>query len=166
LPSTRLVCVVRDSSNTAQISRFVFPLTNTNTPRLYSSSSRLRVRLLLSSSSSSLASDPFAANDPFAQDELDDAASSATAKNNYVHIRIQQRNGRKTLTTAAGIPQEVNFEKVLKVFKKNFCCNGTIVKDPELGNVVQLQGDQRQNIAKFLITEGIVQKDAIKIHGA
>jgi translation initiation factor 1 len=103
--------------------------------------------------------------DPFAADELDESAAT-TKSTNYVHIRIQQRNGRKTLTTASGIPQEVNFEKVLKVFKKNFCCNGTIVKDPELGNVIQLQGDQRKKIAQFLIDEQIVKKESIKIHGA
>jgi translation initiation factor SUI1 len=67
--------------------------------------------------------------DPFAEDELDEAVGGTQASN-YVHIRIQQRNGRKTLTTASGINQEINFDKVLKVFKKAFCCNGTIVTDP------------------------------------
>ena len=52
------------------------------------------------------------------------------------------------------------------MFKKQFCCNGTIVKDPELGNVIQLQGDQRQAVAKFLIDEKIVDKSQIKVHGA
>jgi translation initiation factor 1 len=107
----------------------------------------------------------FHCTDPFAADELDEAAAT-TKSTNYVHIRIQQRNGRKTLTTASGIPQEVNFDKILKVFKKNFCCNGTIVKDPELGNVIQLQGDQRKKIAQFLVDEQIVKKETIKIHGA
>lgn len=67
--------------------------------------------------------------DPFGEDELDEAVGGTQASN-YVHIRIQQRNGRKTLTTASGINQEINFDKVLKVFKKAFCCNGTIVIDP------------------------------------
>lgn len=29
----------------------------------------------------------------------------ASQVNNYVHIRIQQRNGRKTLTTLQGLPK-------------------------------------------------------------
>mmetsp|Transcript_18452 Transcript_18452/g.32066 ORF Transcript_18452/g.32066 Transcript_18452/m.32066 type:complete len:116 (+) Transcript_18452:149-496(+) len=102
--------------------------------------------------------------DPFGEDELDEAVGGTQASN-YVHIRIQQRNGRKTLTTASGINQEINFDKVLKVFKKAFCCNGTIVTDPDLGKVIQLQGDQRKKIAQFLIEEEICKKDQVKIHG-
>ena len=54
---------------------------------------------------------------------------------------------------------------VLKAFKKKFNCNGTIVDDPEHGMVIQLQGDQRQNVLQFLTEEGIAKKDIIKIHG-
>jgi translation initiation factor 1 len=54
---------------------------------------------------------------------------------------------------------------VLKALKKEFCCNGTVVDDPELGQVIQLQGDQRKNVLQFLTQEGLVKKDLIKIHG-
>ena len=64
-----------------------------------------------------------------------------------------------------GIDTAVDYKKVLKAFKKEFCCNGTVVEDPEHGTVIQLQGDQRANVSSFLINEGIVKKDAIKIHG-
>ncbi len=30
-------------------------------------------------------------------------------------------------------------------------CNGTIVQDDEMGEVIQLQGDQRKHILEFLI---------------
>lgn len=33
-------------------------------------------------------------------------------------IRIQQRNGRKTLTTVQGLPSEYDQKKLLKAFKK------------------------------------------------
>jgi len=102
--------------------------------------------------------------DPFAENDLDDAVGGTKASN-FVHIRIQQRTGRKTLTTASGINQEINFEKVLRALKKAFSCNGTIVDDPELGKVIQLQGDQRKNIAEFLIAEEIAKKEQVKIHG-
>ena len=49
--------------------------------------------------------------------------------------------------------------------KTEFCCNGTVVDDPELGHVIQLQGDQRKNVHQFLTQEGLVKKDHIKIHG-
>lgn len=86
-------------------------------------------------------------------------------KGSFVHIRIQQRSGRKTLTTVQGLAPDLNLKKILKYFKREFCCNGTIVKDPEMGKVIQVQGDQRQNISNFLTTENICEKSQIKIHG-
>jgi translation initiation factor 1 len=89
--------------------------------------------------------------DPFAGFSDDKASDSATTKN-YVHIRIQQRNGRKSLTTVQGINKSYDYKKILKALKKEYCCNGTVVDDKELGNVIQVQGDQRKNIADFLTT--------------
>eukprot|EP00245_Coleochaete_scutata_P000714 TRINITY_DN1083_c0_g1_i1.p1 TRINITY_DN1083_c0_g1~~TRINITY_DN1083_c0_g1_i1.p1 ORF type:complete len:116 (-),score=29.93 TRINITY_DN1083_c0_g1_i1:246-593(-) len=101
--------------------------------------------------------------DPFA--DADAGADDSTASKNYVHVRIQQRNGRKSLTTVQGIAKAFNYNTILKDFKKEFCCNGTVVEDPELGKVIQLQGDQRKNVSMFLVKAGIVKKDAIKLHG-
>ncbi|POI22649.1 hypothetical protein CIB84_013602, partial [Bambusicola thoracicus] len=36
----------------------------------------------------------------------------------YIHIRIQQRNGRKTLTTVQGIADDYDKKKLVKAFKK------------------------------------------------
>ncbi|KAD4386027.1 hypothetical protein E3N88_26196 [Mikania micrantha] len=58
-----------------------------------------------------------------------------------------------------------DYEKILKDLKKEFCCNGTVVQDKELGKVIQLQGDQRKNVSTFLSRTGIAKKDQIKIHG-
>ena len=80
-------------------------------------------------------------------------------------IRIQQRNGRKTLTTVQGLPKELDPKKVLKVFKKEFACNGTIVDDEDLGEVIQLQGDHRAKVGQILVEEGICAKDGVQIHG-
>ncbi|KAH7434626.1 hypothetical protein KP509_06G026700 [Ceratopteris richardii] len=100
--------------------------------------------------------------DPFAEASGED--STAGAKD-YVHVRIQQRNGRKSLTTVQGLKKEYNYNRILKDFKKEFCCNGSLVEDPELGQVIQLQGDQRKNVSQFLVQAGVVKKDHIKIHG-
>ena len=54
---------------------------------------------------------------------------------------------------------------MLKALKKEFCCNGTVVEDPEVGQVIQLQGDQRKNVLEFLTKEKLVKKELIKIHG-
>ncbi|EPY49607.1 translation initiation factor eIF1 [Schizosaccharomyces cryophilus OY26] len=98
--------------------------------------------------------------DPFA-DTGDDEAQPL----NNIHIRIQQRNGRKTLTTVQGLPREFDLKRILRVLKKDFACNGTIVKDDDLGEVIQLQGDQRVNVMQFLTQQLGMQKKNIKIHG-
>ncbi|KAK3809166.1 MAG: translation initiation factor eIF1 [Benniella sp.] len=100
--------------------------------------------------------------DPFA--DLGDSVDPGTQQE-YIHIRIQQRNGRKTLTTIQGIPATLDKKRLLKIFKKDFACNGTLVEDEELGSVIQLQGDQRTKVSTLLITEGGIDKKQIKIHG-
>ncbi|THG23468.1 hypothetical protein TEA_020373 [Camellia sinensis var. sinensis] len=86
--------------------------------------------------------------DPFAEANAED---SGAGSKEYVHVRIQQRNGRKSLTTVQGLKKEFSYNKILKDLKKEFCCNGTVVQDPELGQVIQLQGDQRKNVSAFLV---------------
>ncbi|KAF2453116.1 translation initiation factor SUI1 [Lineolata rhizophorae] len=103
---------------------------------------------------------------PFA--EADEDAGQTKKSQNYIHIRIQQRNGRKTLTTVQGLPKKFDQKKILKVIKKKFACNGTIVNDSEMGEVIQLQGDQRKDVHDFLIDkkEGLELDDkTIKVHG-
>jgi len=104
----------------------------------------------------------FSSKDPFA-DELHEG--SGGSKSSYIHIRIQQRNGRKTLTTVQGIPSEYDLKKIVRACKKEFACNGTVVNDPQYGEVIQFQGDQRQHIAGFLKHIGISSEDQIKVHG-
>ncbi|KAG8833534.1 Eukaryotic translation initiation factor eIF-1 [Serendipita sp. 399] len=101
--------------------------------------------------------------DPFDADN-DDFEQSDTTKESYIHIRIQQRNGRKTLTTLQGLSTDYDYKKILKEFKKQFACNGTLIEDEEMGTVIQLQGDQRAKILKFLTEQGI-PKETIKLHG-
>jgi translation initiation factor 1 len=55
------------------------------------------------------------------------------------------------LTTIEGIPNKFDLKKILKVIKKQFACNGTIVNDEKAGDVIQLQGDQRNVVKEFLV---------------
>jgi translation initiation factor 1 len=100
--------------------------------------------------------------DPFA-----DATQGADAapQAGLVHVRIQQRNGRKTLTTVQGLSTEYDLRKIVRACKKEFACNGTVVEHPEYGEVLQLQGDQRENICQFLTKTGLVTQDQLKVHG-
>lgn len=55
--------------------------------------------------------------DPFADATKGDDLLPAGTED-YIHIRIQQRNGRKTLTTVQGIADDYDKKKLVKAFKK------------------------------------------------
>ena len=83
-----------------------------------------------------------------------------------VHIRNQQRNGRKSITTISGLENDLDLEKILKYMRKIFSTNGTIIQDDEIGDIIQLQGDCRFDAFDFLVKYNICNKDEIKVHGA
>lgn len=56
----------------------------------------------------------------------------------YIHITIQQRNGRKTLTTVQGIASDYGKKILVKLFKKTDC-NTTVIDHPEYGEVIHVQ---------------------------
>eukprot|EP00177_Eucheuma_denticulatum_P003143 GFKZ01005666.1.p1 GENE.GFKZ01005666.1~~GFKZ01005666.1.p1 ORF type:complete len:115 (-),score=17.87 GFKZ01005666.1:680-1024(-) len=99
--------------------------------------------------------------DPFADADGDDQVVTK----GIVHIRLQQRNGRKSLTTIQGLDEKLDLAKLTKAFKKEFCCNGCVVNNKELGEVIQLQGDQREKVRSFLTEEEIASNRMIKVHG-
>ena len=90
------------------------------------------------------------------------SSSEINIGSGLIHIRIQQRNGRKTLTTVQGLSDEIDKKKLVRAFKKDFACNGTVVEHPEYGEVIQLQGDQRNNVCSFLKKIGI-KEDQLKV---
>ena len=45
-------------------------------------------------------------------------------------------------------------KKIIKAIKIKHCCNGTLVEDEEMGHVLQFQGDQRDNVMKFILENG------------
>lgn len=85
--------------------------------------------------------------DPFANSEI--GASK-------IHIRVQQRNGRKCITTLQGLDTDLDIKRIGKAMKKHFNCNGNLVEDPDQGEILQFQGDQRENIRAWLLAQGIL----------
>jgi len=86
-------------------------------------------------------------------------------KRNKVHIRIQQRNGRKSITTIQGLASDLDLYKILQSLKKNFKCNGSVSRHKQYGDIIQLQGDQRESCKNFLVDHEIVQAADVEIHG-
>ncbi|KAL3897346.1 MAG: hypothetical protein SGPRY_013073, partial [Prymnesium sp.] len=82
---------------------------------------------------------------------LDGEDDEVTVPKDLVHIRVQQRNGRKCITTVQGLNADLDMKKIVKAIKKAHSCNGTIVEDDDMGQVLQFQGDQRDAIFQFLV---------------
>lgn len=82
-----------------------------------------------------------------------------------VHIFLRQRNGKKSITTIEGLNENIDLTYMVKYFKKTFCCGGEIINHETRGKIISLQGDQRDNIYRFLIKEKICDKEHIIIHG-
>ena len=95
--------------------------------------------------------------------------SELDKKTNKIHIRIQQI-GRRKLTIIQGLDEDLDHKKIMKAMKKVFNCNGSITVDEEYGEVIQLQGDQRETCIEWLVVQEILsefdKKDRVVIHGA
>lgn len=57
-----------------------------------------------------------------------------------------------------------SYNNLFKIIQE-FACNGTVVEHPEYGEVLQLQGDQRENICQWLTKCGLAKSDQLKVHG-
>ena len=84
-----------------------------------------------------------------------------------VHIRVQIRNRKKCITTVQGLADDLDLHRILKALKKSFKCNGAVVNDEKggYGEILQLQGDHRAGIVDFLVSEEILPKEMIVVHG-
>lgn len=85
-----------------------------------------------------------------------------------LHIRIQKRNGKKSITTISGFEEDLDVKRICKAMRKQFSCNGNVIEDEEEGEVMQLQGDQRDNVKQWILDNQVIAKneaDRIVIHG-
>ena len=96
-------------------------------------------------------------------DDFDDFEDTDT--NFKVHISIQQRTAKKYITNVSGIPDKYDLPKILKYIKKIYKCGGSIVKDKDENNTLQITGDQRANIERFFVDYNVMDKCNIISHG-
>jgi len=83
--------------------------------------------------------------DPFADAAKGDESG---VQDGLVHIRIQQRNGRKTLTTIQGLSTEYDLKKIVRACKKEFACNGTVIEHPDTAKSCSFRAINEQ---KFVV---------------
>lgn len=83
-----------------------------------------------------------------------------------IHLHIKKRNARKYITTVEGLAQRgIDIKKFVTDLKPKLCCAGTICKNDNNIEIVQLQGDHREALSEFLQDKyNVVKYDIIK-HG-
>lgn len=80
--------------------------------------------------------------------------------NEKVKISTITRYNGKKITQIENLPEEIDQERLLKTFKRQFNCNGTI--DNRSGTrLLLVAGDQRQNFMLYL--KNILNIDDIEI---
>jgi len=100
-------------------------------------------------------------------DSFDSSSLLGNMRSNKIHIRVQQL-GRRTLTIIQELDDDLDFKRICKNMRKQFNCNGNVVNDKEMGEIIQLQGDQRDNVKAWLIKHEILTTkdlDRLVIHG-
>lgn len=83
-------------------------------------------------------------------------------QSNQIHIHIRQRNSLNYITYVTGLPIE-SLKNLVRQFRINFHCSATILPSKDVP-IIQLSGDQRDQILKLLIKKKY-PKDNIIIHG-
>ena len=99
----------------------------------------------------------FASEDPF-KDSINDK----------IHIRTIKRNNRKCITIIDHIDKlEDLIEKksFLKKCKKILSCNGCITNSEEHGEIMQFQGDKRDELKNIFISKYSIKDENIVLHG-
>jgi translation initiation factor 1 len=83
-----------------------------------------------------------------------------------VHVRLQQRNGKKCITTVTGIDKEFDIKKIASKLAPHLQTRCTVKTDETTGDdALQLSGDQRTNVRDFLISQEICVLEQITVHG-
>ena len=98
-------------------------------------------------------------------DPLKDAEEQdSTAVKNVVHVRMFQKSARSRTTTIEGLSSGVDLKTMMSKFKQMFNTGCVVLETPEHGKVVQLQGDHRDGVIKYLIDNNIVSRERIRRH--
>ncbi len=80
-------------------------------------------------------------------------------------MRIQLRSGRRYVTTVQGLSNDFDHNKIVEDMKRTFNCNAVVVNDEELGPIISLVGDQRENVRAFLLDLEICREEQLKVWG-
>ena len=82
-----------------------------------------------------------------------------------INVKVQPRKKKKFWTLIEGLCFEDNeLKTMLRIMKKTFACNGTIIRDSEHGIIVQLQGNLSQDVKDLLMENYQIKDETIVLH--
>jgi translation initiation factor 1 len=82
--------------------------------------------------------------------DIQDEILGKGSNNEKMHIRLQQRNGKKCFTLWEVTRKDLDLKSIISDMKKKFACGGNIKNENNVC-IVSLSGDQRQNIVDFMV---------------
>jgi len=82
-----------------------------------------------------------------------------------IHIITRKRNSKNFLTFITGIDDKYDYKLILSDIKKEFACNGAVIHNKTYGKAIQLNGNHKDKVAKYLINSNVATKDMIKLQG-
>lgn len=81
---------------------------------------------------------------------FEDLTDLLDKENVIINIRVISRNSRKCITFLNGISKDEDLKELLKTFKKQFNCNGSIAFDENTNTpMMKMSGDQSSNLQSF-----------------
>jgi translation initiation factor 1 len=103
-------------------------------------------------------------NNTFTEFSDEETGEQQLLQDSYVHIRSQQRNGKKSITIIQNMPDEYDLKKLLKALRKVYACNGALTNHKIYGDVIMLQGDKRFDVYNFITKVGLVKPEFVNVH--
>jgi len=86
-----------------------------------------------------------------------------------IHIRVQ-KTGSRYITSVDGLDDDLDLKRIIRSMKKTLHCSIKIVTNDDDEEVIQLQGDHRDDIRGWLVANEVLTekeaKERLIIHGA
>ena len=94
--------------------------------------------------------------------------SELDVQKSKIDIRFQQM-GPRSITLIEGLDDDLDIKRISKAMKKHLNCAASIHKDKDEKEIIKLQGDHRQSVREWIISQGILTEaeadNRIVMHG-
>ena len=94
--------------------------------------------------------------------------SELDVQKSKIDIRFQKM-GPRSITLIEGLDDDLDLRRISKAMKKQFNCAASIHKDKDEKEIIKLQGDHRQSVRDWIISQGILTEseadERIMMHG-